>query len=151
MKNQMYGNHVQRMLQAGKGYRSETIFGDGYTDPVAVSCYETFELGNTDIPDTILSLYKNLLTKEEEALFVAYANPEMSGDAYLKIRFQKSIQKLLESLLGKKSWMCKWLAAFKEDVIKIYGADAQEIEVWKIPENVCVLADLGCDGALFVW
>jgi len=42
------------MFSIGVGYRNEDVFGEGFTDIEAVSVYETFELRNQDIPETIL-------------------------------------------------------------------------------------------------
>ena len=45
------------------GFRSEEVFGDGYRDAASVMAHEVFELGNSDILETLTSSFLSHLAK----------------------------------------------------------------------------------------
>ena len=98
------------------GYRDNNLFGDGYTDPLEVSYYETSVLGNTDIPDHILNQKRLYGITEEEYGFLRDIC-EYNVDEIDKWYFQEIIQKYI----GDRN-CCLWLCKSPEDVYNSYVA-----------------------------
>ncbi len=136
-----------------KGYRSETLFGDGYTDPLEVAFFETRDLGNPDIPETLL---KNdpWLTDDQKKYLKTYEQYEELDKEYF--------QEIVRKYIGDRNF-CKWLCKSPEDIWKNYVHPldksvslelflaTEEITEYEIPEDAIVLADLGSEGALYCW
>lgn len=138
-----------------KGYRSEYLFGEGITDPLQVARYETWDLGNADIPYMLLSK-PELYTKEELDYLDDVFNCRVASLEDLD--FWNDIVK---KFIGTRTY-CKWLCKTPKDVydsyVGIFNSNKityeefkEEIEEYEIPENAIVLADLDREGKLYVW
>ncbi|MBO5551237.1 MAG: hypothetical protein J5966_04690 [Lachnospiraceae bacterium] len=136
------------------GYRDNDLFGDGYTDPLEVSYYETSVLGNTDIPDHILNQERLYGITEEEYGFLRDIC-EYNVDEIDKWYFQEIIQKYI----GDRN-CCLWLCKRPEDVYNSYIAPMSgetvsfeeyrdRITAYEIPDDALVMSDGGTEGALY--
>jgi hypothetical protein len=151
-------DETKDMLREGLGYRDDTVFGDGIRDVAAVSIYETLELRNSDIPETILKLYDEFLTEDERNLLKMYLcvqDPEVDLDCI--VLNQKKLGDIALSVAqrvtGNPNPTCVWLAAY--DTVSQYykqgESDEGTIDAYAVNEDMCILADLGYDGALFAY
>lgn len=135
-----------------KGYRCEDLFGDGVTDPVAVAIYETFVLGNMEIPLMLLANFKNLT--EEDRVFLETCNESDNTDMLARI---------VRTYIGERDY-CKWLCASPEDIWHCYVEplennrlllpeflESGRVSEYSIPDDAVVLADLGREGTLYCW
>lgn len=79
------------------GYRSEKLFGEGYTDAIDVVAWEIFQLGNTDILHTL----SNGLLKGTEAGFkLSVLEEEMNNGAISEDDTDGRIWDVYESACG---------------------------------------------------
>ena len=138
------------------GYRDDALFGEGFTDPGEVSYYETEELGNSDIPEMLLS--RASLNKEQRD----YLQKIIDGEV-------DSIDKqcfigIVRDYVGDRDF-CKWLCSnpkhVYENYIKPFSANdvlfssyddyKDNITVYQVPSDAVMLADLGDEGTLYAW
>lgn len=137
------------------GYRDEYLFGDEVTAPVEVTSYETFVLGNTNIPYTLIKRHAAKLSAEERdalARICNYREDRPSDEALLRSAVKK--------VLGGRDF-CKWLCATPSDVVMSYMApyyDASErvegsfCSAYEIPADAIALTETGDpDGTLWTW
>lgn len=142
-----------------KGYRSETLFDDGYTDPVEVAFYEIQELGNIDIPSMLLE--KAQLTEDEAEFLgnvVSFLNED--EDAEIDEIDEEYFCEIVRKYIDGRNF-CKWLCPTPKDVWSNYVEPIQkdipfndfadEITEYDIPEDAIKLADLGKAGVLWCW
>lgn len=142
-----------------KGYRSETLFDDGYTDPVEVAFYETQELGNIDIPSMLLE--KAQLTEDEAEFLgnvVSFLNED--EDAEIDEIDEECFCEIVRKYIDGRNY-CKWLCPTPKDVWACYVEPihhdvsfedfAGEVTEYDIPEDAIKLADLGAEGVLWCW
>ena len=145
-----------------KGYRIETLFGDGITDPAQVAFFEVQNLDNTDIPEYLINHPGNL--EEAEISFLKeIINREL--DEIDKYYFVEIIEKYCN---GRN--FCKWLCDSPKDVYDSYigimsgnekisyenainsgMVSENEFTEYEIPNNAIILSDLGREGKLFCW
>jgi len=57
-KHNTLSPECQSMLASGIGYRTESYGGSGVRDAIDVIRYECLDMGNTDIIETMLRLYR---------------------------------------------------------------------------------------------
>lgn len=146
-----------QLLNEGVGWRTENFSGEGIRDIQRVVDFETLELLNVDIPETMLHLYSSLLTREEAELVSLYTlvqDPEVDWEelAFRKRQqFLDTVFNLAIRVTGNPTPHCIWLADM--DTVQAYYLQGEEgdIDGYAIPDNACVLADLGYDGALFAF
>ena len=146
MDRNLLTQETRSLLEAGSGYRDDAVYGDGVTDIARVTDYETFELGNTDIPATVLELHGDLLTDGEKEILERCAS--CGDDARYEFRHEFSgiIARIARKAAGCPDPQCLWLAS-REAVENIYhGSDIRKV---MIPADACVLSDIGQYGALF--
>lgn len=137
-----------------KGYRCEYLFGDGVTDPLEVSFYETRDLGNSDIPDMILKTCQTLT--EEERVFLNTFKEQDEPDKWF-------FQSIVRKYIGNRNF-CKWLCKSPKDIFHSYiepfkdnsillneFLNSGDISEYNIPDDAIVLADLGVEGSLYCW
>lgn len=154
----LLSDETKEMLCEGLGYRDDMVFGDGIRDVAAVSVYETVELRNTGIPETILKLYAGLLTEKEKDLLKMYLcvqDPEMDRGCLIlnQEKLGAIVLSVAQRVTGNPNPTCVWLAAY--DTVSQYykqgEGDEGTIDAYAINEDMCILADLGYDGALFAY
>lgn len=137
-------------------YRTESFSGLGERDAAEVMSYETFELGNVCILDTLL---KNVLKDRGEITkqFLKYID-ELEGNNCKEetsfesgIDFFKKVLKEIQEVTGLNIKYVLWLAD-KEAVIDrtFYGMNMlteNDIDAYEI--GPIVLSELGYDGTLY--
>lgn len=147
---------------AGFGYRTEAYSGSGVRDAEAVIRFEILELGNTDIPDTLLNqtmfIQNAELRKDMEWLIRYIEDNGGPGDEDVfedpnDTRVLEIIKRILPEV-RKHSLDIKyalWLAD-KDEVLKDnenggYGGNESNID--KYPVSPVCLSNLGNMGCLF--
>ena len=130
------------------GYRNDDYFGDGKRSLLKVVVYETTELGNIDIPDTILSTFKH--TEEQGKLLKEFIELIDSGNPIED--FDVYIETLMDVIHGEypEAKYALWLCKTKDDVKKLYGGTDSNIGTYKI-EYPKPISDLGEEGLLYVF
>ena len=130
------------------GYRNDDYFGDGKRSLLKVVVHETTELGNIDIPDTVLSTFKH--TEEQGKLLKEFIELIDSGNPIED--FDVYIETLMDVIHGEypKAKYALWLCKTKDDVKKLYGGTDSNIGTYKI-EYPKPISDLGEEGLLYVF
>ena len=130
------------------GYRNDDYFGDGKRSLLKVIVHETTELGNIDIPDTVLSTFKH--TEEQGKLLKEFIELIDSGDPVED--FDVYIETLMDVIHGEypEAKYALWLCKTKDDVKKLYGGTDSNIGTYKI-EYPKPISDLGEEGLLYVF
>lgn len=152
---ELVSKETREIIENKKGYRSEALYGEGYRDIREVCIHETFELENTDIPCTILKLYKDYLSVDNVYFLgkimsyceVSEEEKEMFGDICLAIA---------KKITGEDNISCLWLCNNKENVKEYLVPFDEElddscIEEYILPDNICILSDIGLEGALIAY
>lgn len=148
---------TRSLLVSGRGYRDDGVFGGGHTDVREVCVYETFCLGNDDIPDTILRLYPDLLSPEEKQV-LEWCRPQAhegeDGMYEWKEEYADTVSRIAREITGKRNPECIWLASY--DAVRNYyqrrwRCGEGNIKEMTVPEYSCVLSDTGCSGALLAF
>lgn len=124
---------TRKILTSKKGYRNDEFFGDRVLDLYDIIQYEIIELGNEDIPDTLLN-----------------TQPEFQN--YIKDGSLEELAKSCCVFLKEKYPRYKtglWLAT-KEAVQTLYRG-TENISEYHIPAEYIVLSDLGFDGCLLAF
>ena len=146
------------------GYRSDSIFGDGYRDAVDVMAHEIFELRNTDILDTLadgvlkdMDIAENLkhlsydISSPKAVYFADILEEEDESIAEEKSRaFIRSILDAVKEKTGKNIKYVLWLSDSVDDVIAEYELNEPitEFHEYSTADSV-VLSDIGKGGKLF--
>jgi len=148
-KKSQYSTVCQSMLDSRYGFRTESYEGSGVRDALDIVFFECNDMGNYDIPKTMLSLYggtgddwQNLrwwveaCEKGDDPLeYIA------SGDLY------NSLARILENELPIGVRYALWLTT--EDAVReYYGGEDGDIDRYSLDDAI-VLSDLGYDGVLF--
>lgn len=134
-------------------YRTETFSGIGPRDAAEVMAFETFELGNTDIPEYLcshqlkgssLAPALESITKElDDNGFV----DDMSWDE--KVDFFREVLGDLSKVAGVNITHALWLAD-PNTVLNFYGKDlTPDSYIDAYEPGPVILTDLGHDGALY--
>lgn len=137
-------------------FRSEVPFGDGYRDIIDVMVYETYELGNTDILETL----KRTMEKHDKSIaddmewmisdMVENGYAEDMGEYDWREFFGKVVS-VLNRVHGTELKYCLWLADY-ETVRDYYGQGRlgnEDIDAYE--ESDIVLSDIGYDGKLYAY
>lgn len=137
-------------------YRTEAFGGSGERDAATVMAFETFELGNTDILETL----SNGVLKDSKALrdrCLSFIN-ELDDNGFVDdfsfddgVSFYKEVLVEVEKQTGYKIKYALWLAD-KEVVTnrKWYGRDmVDDTDFESYVVGPVVLSDLGHDGTLY--
>jgi len=128
-------------------YRSEDTYGEGHRDIVEVMEYETFELENTDIIDTLGSTYFSDDSLESLTFRSLVGNQFCSELTALdSTTFCERVLELLNRKTGKDLKYCLWLADL-EAVLELY----EGVNVDAYETSGVVLSDLGYDGSLYAY
>lgn len=133
------------------GYRDDTLWGENIHNPASVCFYETDELGNTDIPEYLLSNYRNVFDQREIQFLEGVVSEEYDDVD------EKEFKSIISKVIGDRNY-CLWLCERPEDVLEEYiipftDATLTETEIvsYRIPEDAIILADNGREGKLYVW
>lgn len=134
-------------------YRTEAFSGMMERDAAEVMAFETFELGNTDIFETLQeTLLKDSSLRDKISGFIrelennGYVDDMSSDD---KVLFFKEVLKEINKVTGLDIKYALWLADI-ETVIDFYGRDMlneNDYESYEI--GPVVLSELGYDGTLY--
>ena len=144
-------------------YRTEQLYGSGYRDLKEVISFEIFELGNDDIPLTILSLLtdeckvkasEDLRNMIKELTEWRLTNEQTSFD---KDQFIVNLINIINEFYGKEIKYCLWLSDSCEDIISNYSLDPYYDEEKKdyfyefhaYEDSEVILSDLGNCGKLY--
>lgn len=146
------------------GYRSDSIFGDGYRDAVDVMAHEIFNLWNSDILDTLadgvlkdMDIAEHLkrlsydISSPKAVYFTDILEEEDQSIAEGKIRvFIRSILDTVKEKTGKDIKYVLWLSDSVDDVITEYELNDSitEFDEYSTADSV-VLSDIGKGGKLF--
>ncbi len=146
------------------GYRSDSIFGDGYRDAVDVIAHEIFELWNADILDTLADGVLKDLNIAEDMMRLSN-DMQFSKTAYFADIFEEKdksiaeekekafVRKILDAVkekTGKDVKYVLWLSDSVDDVIAEYELNDSITEFDEYPTaNGVVLSDIGRGGKLF--
>lgn len=151
----LLSNETAEILKNKKGYRYEALYGEGYRDVKEVCMHEVFELENTDIPTTLLNLYRELLNDDEIALLERVEEREYADND------EELFGDICESIACKISGSnkCIWLCNSTKSVIDAYVFNPEEVESltdenfdeYDIAGDVCILSDCSYDGALLAF
>lgn len=134
------------ILKNGYGYRDDTVYGSGITNPIEIMSFEILELCNLDIPKTLNSQFKKYGYN-----FKTY---DYKTEKKILEMVEHNKQELLKLLIGyfnlnRLNVSAYWLCATKQDVKKIYNGDYPT--KYKFDNNnYIILSDLGIDGVLVV-
>ena len=147
-------SETEKLVKNKKGYRYENLYGEGYRDIKDVCIHETFELGNSDIASTILTLYQDLLTKSEAHLLDEIANCIAIDELEIST-FGNICENVAKKATGESEIKCIWLCGRKNDV-RGYLMEGEELEdedidEYILPDNICILSDIGNEGALVAY
>ena len=133
-------------------YRTETFSGSGERSAVNVMSFEIFELGNTDIFDTLKNgiLKENKICKEfdkfeEELIENGYIDDFSEDD---RIAFMKKIIETIKETTGKEIRYALWLADI-DTVKSMYNGCEINYDIDSYQEGNIVLSELGYDGTLY--
>lgn len=146
------------------GYRSDSIFGDGYRDAMDVMAHEIFNLWNSDIFDTLadgvlkdMDIAEHLkrlsydISSPKAVYFTDILEEEDQSIAEGKIRvFIRSILDTVKEKTGKDIKYVLWLSDSVDDVITEYELNDSitEFDEYSTADSV-VLSDIGKGGKLF--
>lgn len=146
------------------GYRSDSIFGDGYMDAVDVMAHEIFELQNADILDTLadgvlkdMNIAENLkhlsydIGAPRAVYFADILEEEDTDIAEGKAKaFVREILDAVREKTGKDIKYVLWLSDSVDDVITEYELNEAitEFDEYSTADSV-VLSDIGKGGKLF--
>ena len=147
------------------GYRTEQLYGEGYRDAASVMAHETFELGNTDILDTLsLTLFHETLYGEKLKHLADVINCKISDatlneflDGAIKndtvgVDYFKGVLQEIRKITGKDIKYALWLCDSIEDIQKEYGCDESCVELAVFDsyrKSSVILSDLGLAGKLY--
>ena len=123
------------------GYRTEDTYGSGVRDLKSIIEYEMIELGNIDIPLTILD---NFDTTEEERTLLSNVEQMDTED-------KNNLVDIILNIINRKYPNAKyglWLCDNKKDVKNYYGGSS--VDKYNI-ENDTPISDLGEEGKLYVF
>lgn len=146
------------------GYRSDSIFGDGYRDAVDVMTHEIFDLWNIDILDTLaddvlkdMDIAENLkhlsydISSPKAVYFADILEEESESVAKNKAKtFVREILDAVKEKTGKDIKYVLWLSDSVDDVIAEYEPNDSitEFDEYSTANGV-VLLDIGKGGKLF--
>lgn len=153
-------------------YRSEILFGDDFRDVAKIMAHETFELGNSDIMNTLREtiLKDSPLAKKLDILvyeldFGYISKDDINGEMYNLIQthdsyddndnspsilFIKDVLNEIKNITGKDVKYALWLCDEREHVYDYdihHELTDDDIDVYE--ETDIVLSDIGIGGKLY--
>lgn len=148
------------------GYRTEQLYGEGYRDAAEIMAHEVFELGNTDILDTLSeTILKNtptgvhlrLLSKAidetiEDDMIKEFLDECYDDECARGVEYFKEVLSAIKDKTGKDVKYALWLCDSIEDIKKEYECpevDYKLTEFDKYEKSDIVLSDLGLGGKLY--
>jgi len=138
---------ISRVLEEQLGYRTETAYGSGVRDLREILDFEIIELGNVDIPATIVKNFPMKNNFERMLLNHFVEEPETYS------RKQKyDIVKLCQWIILRKYPKAKyalWLAD-KDAVKTYYGGTEEDIDEYETEYDIPI-SDLGNEGKLYLY
>lgn len=134
-------------------YRTETFGGEGFRDAAEVMAFETFELGNTDIPEYLCS---HQLKGSSIAPALESVTRELDDNGFVddmswdeKVDFFREVLGDLSKVTGMNISHALWLAD-PDTVLDFYGKDlTPDSYIDAYEPSPVILTDLGYDGALY--
>lgn len=134
-------------------YRTETFSGEGFRDAAEVMAFETFELGNTDIPEYLCS---HQLKGSSIAPALESITKELDDNGFVddmswdeKVDFFREVLGDLSKVVGVNITHALWLAD-PNTVLNFYGKDlTPDSYIDAYEPGPVILTDLGHDGALY--
>ena len=138
------------------GYRDETLFGDGITDPCEVVFYEERKwLGK--IVEYISPNYSNCFSEDEQSSL-----DEIDESDEISEIDKEYFVEIIEKVIGDRDF-CVWLCKSPDDIYDSYVGvrskspdrkeymETADIRAYRIPDDAMILSDLGMEGRLYVW
>ena len=134
-------------------YRTETFSGEGFRDAAEVMAFETFELGNTDIPEYLCS---HQLKGSSLAPALESITRELDDNGFVddmsweeKVDFFRDVLEDLSKVTGANITHALWLAG-PDTVLNFYGKDfTPDSCIDAYEPGPVILTDLGYDGTLY--
>ena len=144
------------------GFRTEQLYGEGFRDPAEVMAHEVFELGNTDILDTLSeTIFKgseigeklNHLSKVMSGELVDEELENFLNDAReyeVGVSYMDDIVFNIETITGRPLNYVMWLCDSTNDIIDAYENNIDHFaEFMEYPNGYIVLSDIGKGGKLY--
>lgn len=160
--------YAQKMYKSKKGYRDDSLFGEGYHDPKEVLIHEIMELGNLGALEFINRHYKDKLNAQLRGVVMSLIT-EKDGWEATKLfdseeQCQQVLEKIIDAVIEDRNY-CVWLCSAPVDVVDAYiepmiesGSDDyeeykgnMEIQEYPIPNDAIILDDVELDGVLWCW
>ncbi len=131
-------------------YRTETAYGSQERNIREVMAFEIQELGNTDIPEYLLTHYANCFSDAILECLRALANEQEIDELSESELYQiiDDVVNCLNRYFDVNLKYCLWLAD-KEVVKNLYGGTDETIDAYST--SLFILSDLGRDGKLFAY
>lgn len=134
-------------------YRTESFSGTGSRDAAEVMAFETFELGNTDIPEYLCSYQ---LKGSSIAPALETITKELDDNGFVddmsweeKVDFFREVLEDLSKVTGVNTTHALWLAD-PNTVLNFYGKDlTPDSYIDAYEPGPVILTDLGHDGTLY--
>ena len=134
-------------------YRTESFSGTGSRDAAEVMAFETFELGNTDIPEYLCS---HQLKDSSIAPALESITKELDDDGFVddmsweeKVDFFREVLEDLSKVTSVNITHALWLAG-PDTVLNFYGKDlTPDSYIDAYEPGPVILTDLGYDGTLY--
>lgn len=134
-------------------YRTESFSGTGSRDAAEVMAFETFELGNTDIPEYLCS---HQLKGSSIAPALETITKELDDNGFVddmsweeKVDFFREVLEDLSKVTGVNIIHALWLAD-PNTVLNFYGKDlTPDSYIDAYEPGPVILTDLGYDGTLY--
>lgn len=137
-------------------YRTETFSGLGERNAAEVMSYETFEMGNVDILETLLNTILKGRGEINEKCFYYMNSINNSGLEGMPtfeegIKFFQDVLTEIKAVTGHEIKYALWLANLEDVKDKnFYGKyidSDEDVDAYEI--GPVVLSELGCDGTLY--
>lgn len=143
-QNAYVNPEAKQILKNKIGYRCLDQTNSDYHNPKDIILFETNELGNTDIGETMLKFYN---FKFNDALHGTDNNPEINEAMAAKL------VDYLKQNVGS-DFDLVWVTADKKTALENYGDEDQgNLEEWNFgaDSNFMIISDLGYDGQLIAY
>ena len=137
-------------------YRTETFSGLGERNAAEVMSYETFEMGNVDILETLLNTVLKDRGEINEQCFQymnAINNSGLDGIPKFKegVQFFQEVLAEIKAVTGHEIKYALWLANLEDVKDKnFYGKYIEsDDDIDAYETGPVILSELGCDGTLY--
>lgn len=148
------------------GYRTEQLYGENHYNPIEVMTHEVFELGNTDILDTLAStILQNSPLKEKLTQISNVINKTINDEninnfcdavtnnPIIGHGFFQAILSEIKNITGKQINYVLWLCDTIDDIIESYEQNDMEETMLtifdKYDNGFVILSDIGKQGKLY--